>query len=81
MTTILYLTQIEFGPGERAILPKALADLGIRRPLVVRPASPTPKVCSARRGTPPAPRFLSAAEPDRGGGEHRSQHLSYEKLQ
>jgi alcohol dehydrogenase class IV len=35
MSTILYLTQIEFGPGERAALPKALADLGIRRPLIV----------------------------------------------
>src|SRR5262245_40458662 len=35
MSTILYLTQIEFGPGERAVLPKALADLGIKRPLVV----------------------------------------------
>src|SRR4029079_2369163 len=35
MSTILYLTQIEFGPGERAALPKALADLGIKRPLIV----------------------------------------------
>jgi 4-hydroxybutyrate dehydrogenase len=35
MSTILYLTQIEFGPGERSTLPKALADLGIKRPLIV----------------------------------------------
>jgi len=35
MTTILYLTHIEFGPGERAMLTKALADLDIKRPLVV----------------------------------------------
>src|SRR5882724_11551984 len=35
MSTILYLTQIEFGPGERAALPKALVDLGIKRPLIV----------------------------------------------
>ena len=35
MSTILYLTQIEFGPGERAALPKALADFGIKRPLIV----------------------------------------------
>ena len=27
MSTILYLTQIEFGPGERAALPKALEDI------------------------------------------------------
>lgn len=35
MSTILYLTQIEFGPGERATLGKALGDLRIERPLVV----------------------------------------------
>lgn len=35
MSTIVYLTQIEFGPGVRSILPRALADLGIKRPLVV----------------------------------------------
>jgi alcohol dehydrogenase class IV len=35
MSTILYLTQIEFGPGERAGLPKALDELGISRPLIV----------------------------------------------
>lgn len=35
MSTILYLTQIEFGAGERAALPKTLADLGIKRPLIV----------------------------------------------
>jgi alcohol dehydrogenase class IV len=35
MSTILYQTQIEFGIGMRSTLPRALTDLGIRRPLVV----------------------------------------------
>ncbi len=35
MSTILYLTQIEFGPGVRTTLPKALADLSVKRPLLV----------------------------------------------
>jgi 4-hydroxybutyrate dehydrogenase len=35
MSTILYLTQIEFGPGARGTLQKSLADLAIRRPLIV----------------------------------------------
>ncbi len=35
MSTIVYLTNIEFGPGSLAMLSKAVADLGISRPLVV----------------------------------------------
>lgn len=35
MSTILYLTTIEFDPGARQLLPRALSDLGVRRPLVV----------------------------------------------
>ena len=35
MSTILYLTQIEFGAGARATLPKALGEIGINRPLIV----------------------------------------------
>jgi 4-hydroxybutyrate dehydrogenase len=35
MSTILYLTQIEFGPGVRSTLPRALTELGVKRPLVV----------------------------------------------
>jgi alcohol dehydrogenase class IV len=35
MSTILYLTQIEFGPGVRSILVRSLAELGIQRPLIV----------------------------------------------
>ena len=35
MATIQYLTQIEFGCGVVEQLPRALAELGIHRPLVV----------------------------------------------
>ncbi len=35
MTRILYLTTIDFGPGEIATLAAALAELGIARPLLV----------------------------------------------
>jgi alcohol dehydrogenase class IV len=35
MATITYLTQIEFGPGCATELPRALGELGIKRPLVV----------------------------------------------
>ena len=35
MARIAYLTTIDFGPGELAILPAALAELGLRRPLLV----------------------------------------------
>ena len=35
MSTILYLTTIEFGPGSRKELPRALKELGISRPLIV----------------------------------------------
>jgi alcohol dehydrogenase class IV len=35
MSTILYLTHIEFGRGTLATLPEALAALNVRRPLVV----------------------------------------------
>ena len=35
MTRIAYLTTIEFGPGELAGLPAAVAELGIARPLLV----------------------------------------------
>ena len=34
MSTINYLTRIEFGAGEVARLPEFLAALGIRRPLI-----------------------------------------------
>jgi alcohol dehydrogenase class IV len=35
MATISYLTQIEFGPGAVQELPRALGELGVKRPLVV----------------------------------------------
>jgi 4-hydroxybutyrate dehydrogenase len=35
MSTINYLTQIEFGPGVVSVLPDALAALGVTKPLVV----------------------------------------------
>ena len=35
MARIAYLTTIDFGPGEIAALPAALAELGIARPLLV----------------------------------------------
>ena len=35
MSTILYLTQIEFGPGVRSTLPRALTEIGVKRPLMV----------------------------------------------
>jgi alcohol dehydrogenase class IV len=35
MSTILYLTTIEFGVGARKTLPRALNELAIKRPLVV----------------------------------------------
>lgn len=35
MTTITYLTQIEFGPGSAKELPRALGELGMKRPLLV----------------------------------------------
>jgi 4-hydroxybutyrate dehydrogenase len=38
MATIAYLTRIEFGFGVISMLPDALGDLGIRRPLVVTDA-------------------------------------------
>ncbi|MEP9352186.1 iron-containing alcohol dehydrogenase [Xanthobacter sp. KR7-65] len=38
MSTITYLTRIEFGSGVRAMLPDALKDFGITRPLVVTDA-------------------------------------------
>jgi alcohol dehydrogenase class IV len=38
MSTILYLTNIEFGPGSLKTLPQALADLAVTRPLLVSDA-------------------------------------------
>ena len=38
MPTIQYLTHIEFGSGAVELLPRALQDLGIRRPLLVTDA-------------------------------------------
>ena len=35
MSTILYLTSIEFGAGSLATLPRALADVAVRRPFIV----------------------------------------------
>ena len=35
MSTILYLTHIEFGPGSLALLPELLAGVGVTRPFVV----------------------------------------------
>ena len=35
MSTILYLTHIEFGPGSLARLPELLASAGVTRPFVV----------------------------------------------
>ena len=35
MSTILYLTSIEFGAGSLATLPQALADVAVRRPFIV----------------------------------------------
>ena len=59
MSTILYLTTIEFGPGTRKTLPRALSELGIRRPLVVsdRGVAAEGVLDDATRGVE-APRFL-----------------------
>jgi 4-hydroxybutyrate dehydrogenase len=35
MSSILYLTTVEFEPGAVRTLPDALAGLGIKRPLIV----------------------------------------------
>ncbi len=59
MSTILYLTTIEFGPDSRKILPRALSELGIRRPLIVsdRGVEAEGILDEATRGVE-APRFL-----------------------
>jgi 4-hydroxybutyrate dehydrogenase len=61
MSTILYLTQIEFGPGVRSTLPRALAELGVKRPLVVSDpgVAESGLLDQATEGAAPdAPRFL-----------------------
>lgn len=69
MTTIHYLTHIEFADGAVALLPGVLAELGIRRPLVVTDAGivqagildrirallPTPDDVAVFDQTPPNP--------------------------
>jgi 4-hydroxybutyrate dehydrogenase len=59
MSTILYLTTIEFGPGSRKTLSRALNELGIKKPLVVsdRGVAAEGILDEAIRGFD-APRFL-----------------------
>ena len=83
MSTILYLTQIEFGAGVRATLPKALAELGIKRPLIVSDHGIAAPGCSTgvgERGDERAALPRRAAQPDRGGGRRRAGALSRGKL-
>jgi len=61
MSTILYLTQIEFGPGVRSTLPRALTEIGVKRPLVVSDpgVAESGLLDQATEGAAPdAPRFL-----------------------
>lgn len=60
MSTILYLTQIEFGPGIRSVLPRALSDLGILRPLFVsdRGVAEAGLLSEATRGVAAGATFL-----------------------
>ncbi len=59
MSTILYLTTIEFGPGSRKELPRALNELAIRRPLVVSDSGVAAEgVLDQAIGAMDAPRFL-----------------------
>ena len=59
MSTILYLTTIEFGPGSRKDLVRVLSELGIRQPLLVsdRGVAGEGILDAATRGIE-APRFL-----------------------
>ncbi len=59
MSTILYLTTIEFGPGSRKTLPRALNELSIDRPLVVSDKGVAAEgVLDDATGAMDAPRFL-----------------------
>ena len=59
MSTILYLTTIEFGPGTRKILPRALNEIGVRKPLVVSDRGVAKEgILDEATGAMDAPRFL-----------------------
>ncbi len=59
MSTILYLTTIEFGLGARKELPRALNELGVRQPLVVSDHGVAAEgLLDEATGAMDAPRFL-----------------------